>query len=308
MQFHSLKWEKLGLIFSPGKYDWMRTHIQNPIPVHIECDVFRIHFSSRDSKNRAHGGFFDIDISVPNKIINLSQQPSIGLGDLGCFDDSGVMPSSLVNVGNSSYLYYTGWSRTVDVPFAFHIGLAVSNDGVFFQRHSLAPVLGRNGHDPYITGAPFVLYEDGLFRMWYISGTKWERDAVDSKPKHYYTVKYAESDDGINWQTNNALCIDYAAQEYAIARPVVLRENSGYVMWFTYRGGNDTYRIGAAHSSDGRTWEREPGQVKIDVSDQGWDSEMICYGYPFIHNGTLYALYNGNSYGATGVGLAVAQI
>ena len=43
----------------------------------------------------------------------------------------------------------------------------------------------------------------------------------------------------------------------------------------------------------------------IDVSPEGWDSEMICYPYIFEHRGLLYMLYNGNGYGKTGFGLAV---
>ena len=54
-------------------------------------------------------------------------------------------------------------------------------------------------------------------------GTKWEKEKENdnAKPKHYYTVKYAESHDGINWVTSDRLCIDFEAEEYAIARPIV---------------------------------------------------------------------------------------
>ncbi len=31
---------------------------------------------------------------------------------------------------------------------------------------------------------------------------------------------------------------------------------------------------------------------------------MICYAHPLFHEGMLYALYKGNNYGETGVGLA----
>ena len=78
-------------------------------------------------------------------------------------------------------------------------------------------------------------------------------------------------------------------------------------MWFTFRGGSNTYRMGLATSKDGRYWTRNPETIGIDVSESGWDSEMICYAHPFEYNGKLWALYNGNSYGATGVGLAVNE-
>ena len=35
------------------------------------------------------------------------------------------------------------------------------------------------------------------------------------------------------------------------------------------------------------------------------DSQMICDAHPLCHDGKRYALYNANSYGGTGVGLAV---
>jgi len=303
-------WTKLGRIFDPATLgmDWMRTHAQNPMPEHLGAGTFKVYFATRDSENRSRGGFFVFDINRPFETMEISRTPILDLGPLGTFDDSGVMPSGIVDHVGERYLYYTGWSKTVDVPFAFHVGLAISRDGgQTFSRPHFAPVLGRNPHDPYITGAPFVLLENGLFRMWYISGTKWEREADNAKPKHYYTVKHAESDDGLIWRTNANLCLEYEAQEYAIARPVIRKTNDFYEMWFTFRGGTDTYRLGLATSADGRSWSRQPDPIGIDVSASGWDSEMICYGYPFEHEGQLYALYNGNSYGSTGVGLAVLE-
>ena len=78
-------------------------------------------------------------------------------------------------------------------------------------------------------------------------------------------------------------------------------------MWFTFRGGSTTYRIGSAESTDGITWQRDVAPLGIDVSPDGWDSGMICYTHPLMHNGRLYALCNGNNYGATGIGLAVFE-
>ncbi|HXA16312.1 MAG TPA: hypothetical protein VN380_04935 [Thermoanaerobaculia bacterium] len=304
------EWQKLGLIFEPATagLDWLKTHAQNPIPEHLGEGLYKVYFAARDSDNRSRGGFFVFDINRPFDLSDYSRQPLIDLGPLGAFDDAGVMPSSLVDHRSDRYLYYTGWSRTVDVPFAFHIGLVISSDGGrTYERPTLAPALGRNPHDPYITGAPFVLFDEGTFKMWYISGTKWEKESFSSKAKHYYTVKYAESDDGLVWRTNANLCLPYDANEYAIARPVVRKLKDRYEMWFTFRGGANTYRLGFATSLDGREWTRDPTPIRIDVSPSGWDSEMICYGYPFEHDGQSYVLYNGNSYGSTGVGLAVVK-
>ena len=47
--------------------------------------------------------------------------------------------------------------------------------------------------------------------------------------------------------------------------------------------------------------------VGLDVSPNGWDSEMICYPYVFDHGRNRYMLYNGNGYGKTGFGLSVLE-
>jgi hypothetical protein len=307
-QSNCKKWIKMGLIFKPGYADWMHTHAQNPLPELIADDICRVHFASRDKNNQARGGYFDFSFNNPQKILNISSKPSLDFGCLGAFDDSGVMPSVIVDHNHARYMYYTGWSKAVTVPFSFHIGLAISKDGGrYYERVSSAPVLGRNHHDPYITASPYVLVENNIFRMWYTSGTEWISKESGSKPKHYYTIKYAESNDGLNWKTNSRLCIHYERGEYAIARPVIFKEEGKYRMWFSFRGGDDTYRIGTASSQDGNEWERDLECLAIDVSESGWDSEMICYAHPIYYKNRMYALYNGNRFGATGIGLAVLE-
>ena len=76
-------------------------------------------------------------------------------------------------------------------------------------------------------------------------------------------------------------------------------------MWFSYRAGTGkTYRIGYAFSKDGFNWIPDYSSDQIDVSDEGWDSEMICYPFVVSFNQELFMFYNGNGYGKTGIGLA----
>lgn len=301
-----MQWLKKGVIVKPGKFDWMVTHAQNPFQERIEDDLYKIHFAGRDRLNKAHGGYVVININEPEKILYITEKPTIGLGDLGCFDDCGAMPSCIVNHGSKQYMYYTGWTQMRTTPFAFFIGLALSKDGgKTFARFSKAPVLGRNINDPYLTASPWVIIESGVWRMWYVSGTGWEIESDSSTPKHYYHIKYTESKDGVNWDTEGLVCIDYNKDEYAIARPVVYKEDGIYKMWYCYRGGVNAYRAGYAESKDGIHWERKDSEVGIDVSPSGWDSEMICYPCVFEHKGGKYMLYNGNGYGETGLGYAI---
>ena len=77
-------------------------------------------------------------------------------------------------------------------------------------------------------------------------------------------------------------------------------------MWFSYRGGeiSETYRIGYAESVDGKLWQRMDELVSLDVSPDGWDSDMVCYPFIFDYMDDRYMLYNGNDYGKSGFGIA----
>ena len=66
------------------------------------------------------------------------------------------------------------------------------------------------------------------------------------------------------------------------------------------------YRIGYAESADGLTWNRMDGAAGIDVSEHGFDDVMLTYPSVYRHRGVEHLLYNGNGFGLTGIGHAVA--
>jgi hypothetical protein len=300
-----MRWRKRGLLIStPAPVSWGVSHAMVPVAELRENSV-RVYFSARDADGRSSTGYADFDPAAPNETVRYAASPLLRPGALGAFDDSGAMGASLVDRGGRKYLYYIGWSRGVSVPFYTFVGCAVSVDGgESFSRVSLAPVVERGPHDPFLTTSPWVLVEDGLWRLWYASGTGWTREGEE--PHHFYNIKYAESDDGLTWRRSGVTCIDLAeASEYAIARPCVVNDGDLYRMWYSYRG--DAYRIGYAESRDGIEWERGDAEVGIDVSGDGWDSQMIEYPCVFDYGGARYMLYNGNGYGETGIGLAVLE-
>jgi predicted GH43/DUF377 family glycosyl hydrolase len=301
-----MRWIKEGLIFVPqDNFDWMVSHAMIPFAENMKGDRYRIYFAPRDQYNRSSVAYVEIDIKNPKKILDISPNPVLSPGELGTFEDSGILLSWIVDHENVKYLYYIGYNIGVTVPFRNFVGLAISHDqGTSFQKVSKAPLLERNSIDPYLTVTPCVLIEDCLWRMWYTSGTKWAME--NDRPKHYYHIKYAESPDGIHWDRKGIVCIDYQNEdEYAIARPCVIKEEGFYRMWYCYRG--ESYRIGYAESEDGIQWERKDEETGIDVSESGWDSEMIEYPFVFDHGGERYMLYNGNGYGKTGIGLAILE-
>ena len=299
-------WRKQGLLFEkPKDLGWAASHAALPIArPDAASDRVRLLVSTRDAQGRARVAGAELDLDEPGGVV-FSPTPLLDLGALGAFDDNGVTTSCCVEQDGLVYLFYSGWSLGVTVPFYLGIGCAVSEDGgETFSRVSEAPIVGRSRVDPFLTASPFVLVEEGRWRMWYVSATEWE--PREDGPRHRYLIKYAESDDGLQWRREGLVCIDYTgAEEYAIARPCVIRDGDLYRMWYSHRG--PAYRVGYAESADGLSWERKDEDAGIDVSPSGWDDEMVEYPFVFDHQGGRHMLYNGNGYGRTGVGHAILE-
>jgi len=301
-----MKWHKLKHIFAPdNNYAWMVSHAANPFAEKLSDHIFRVYFTCRDAENRSHIGFADIDLKDDFKVKNISDKPVLSPGEAGIFDDSGVVMSYLINVENKKYLYYLAWNLKVTVPWLNTIGLAIWNENKkAFEKYSRAPVMDRSDEDPFTISYPSILFENGIYRMWYGSNLKWGK----TQDEMNHVIKYAESTDGVHWNRTNQVQIHLMhPNEYALSKPFVLKTGGIYQMWYSYRGNNDikTYRIGYADSNDGRKWTRKDDEAGITVSPDSWDSEMVCYPFVFDYNGERYMLYNGNGYGKTGFGVAV---
>jgi hypothetical protein len=302
-----VKWIKKGLILKPeGQFDWVVTHAMLPIADRIGDDLYRIYFSGRDALNRSLIGFIEVNINEPQNILRISEQPVLGLGALGCFDDNGVTPTWIENYQGKKYLYYMGWNRGSTVRAAEVTGLAVSEDGgKTFNRISEGPILDRTAREPYtIQVLSCVLVENGIWRGWYDSAIRWL-----NKDLPLYNIKYTEAKDPLCWVREGRTCIDFKyPNESRISRACVRKWSGLYRMWYCYAIGNSGYRIGYGESKFANTnWERKDQEAGIDVSESGWDSEMVCYPFVFNHKGQIIMFYCGNGYGKTGFGYAILE-
>jgi hypothetical protein len=302
-----MRWTKRGLIYSPaGDQPWARTHALLPTPLVDGGDTVRVFFSSLDDNRFGGAGWADIAFTPAKATVTATASaPLLQAGERGTFDDCGVVPSCALRVHENLFLYYAGFQRAERVPYLIFSGVAAGDrNGGVFRRRSRTPVLDRCASEPFSRGAPFVLNENGDFRMWYWSCTHWSEGA---QGVHYNTViRHATSPDGLHWRADEHICIAPDLEnEYAVGRPWVIRESGLFRMWYSIRSRDEGYTIGYAESGDGIHWERRDQDVGIAKSADGWDSEMICYPAVFDQGGVRYMLYNGNRCGRTGFGYAV---
>lgn len=307
-----IRWKKQKLIFNPaGKYSWMNSHAQVPTILELK-DRYRVYFTSRPKQTLSLIGFVDLDIEDPSKILYEHKDSLLPLGGPGTFDEFGLMPASVLQENGKIYLYYTGWSRGITVPYLNAIGLAISeDDGRTFKKYSEGPIVERRNFEPYSAMSPCVLKENDQWHMWYSSGIGWHTGKKGYEP--IYIIKYADSVDGINWQQKNKTVIHQNTEGEANTRPTVVKIENHYHMWFCYRGsidyhgGKGSYRIGYASSPDLMHWKRDDSKAGIDVSTAGWDSKMVEYPQVIRRNNEFLLFYNGNEFGSSGFGYATGE-
>jgi len=310
------KWKKIGKVFDPTEYKndiWLNEFAQAPSVLEFE-DYIRVYFSCRpkaDEKGQYVSYSSYVDLDKENfQVIDVAKKPILELGDIGTFDEFGTYPVSVIKSDNKYMAYYGGWTRCESVPFNVAIGYAESDDGKIFKRLGNGPILSYSIDEPFILSGPKIRKFNDTFYLFYIAGRKWV--IVNGKPEPIYKIRMAHSQDGIHWIKHNKDLIDNLLNENeAQASPDVIFSNGRYHMFFCYREASDfrhnkdrSYRIGYAYSDDLINWHRDDSKVGLDVSEDGWDSQMLAYPHIVNLNNKTYMFYLGNEVGRYGFGVA----
>src|SRR5438874_1414187 len=301
-----MRWTKRGLVYAPdGRLWWAKKHAFPPTPYFLDDRRLRLYVAFCDENTVGRVGYVDVDPVDPGRVLAVSERPVLDVGEPGCFDENGVVPTAVVPVGDRLYLYYVGYQLGHKVRYYQFQGLAVSDDGgESFRRVRRTPVLERSDRETLNRTSAFVLRDGGVFKLWYVGGDRWT--VSGGKPLPVYNIKYLESSDGIRWGAAGATAVDFKdADEHALGRAFVLKGGDRWRMFFSSRTYSKGYRLGYAESGDGRRWTRKDDEVGIDVSPDGWDSRMIGYSAVVPYRDRVYLFYNGNNCGQTGFGYAV---
>ncbi len=310
-------WKKHGKIFDPrAQFSWMQEYAQNPNALVLK-DRVRVYFTCRPSRDENNScvsyiGFVDLDRNDLSKVIYVHNKPVMELGSRGDFDEFGIMPGSIVHLKdrNEIWLYYVGWTRQYSVPYKWSNGLAISRDGgISFEKIGKGPIMTSTLNEPYLQACPRVWqFAPDNWRMWYQTGVEWYEH--DGHMESVYITASADSKDGINWNRDGKQVIPSKVFKESQTSPSLLYHQEKYHMFFSYRHGTDFrnsergYRIGYAASTDMMNWKRDDTKAGLDVSETGWDSEMVCYPHVVEIDQRVYMFYCGNYFGREGFGYA----
>lgn len=304
-----MKWIKKGLIFKANnEFGWIRTHAQIPSVLVLE-DCLRVYFATRPVAGYSVMAMMDLDKNNPTKILKLYDKPVLEKGEAGAFDEHGVMPNFVFKKDNKVYMYYVGWSRREEIPYSNWMGLLESSDnGLTFKRCFKGPVFDRTRDETLSSTGVWVVEKDNEYYGFYANGTKWYE--VDGNLESAYEIVACKSNDLINWERNGKSILKTVLNPEANTRPTVVKINDLWHMWFCYRGvdgyreGKNSYKIGYAYSCDLKTWIRDDKKSGIELSKDGWDSEMMPYPYVVKVDDRYLMFYNGNGFGQSGFGWA----
>jgi hypothetical protein len=313
-------WRKLGKVFTPQEVEgrcWLKEFAQAPATL-VFNDFVRVYFSCRPSADEngqyvSYSAFVDLDRADLYKVRSVAERPILNLGGLGEFDEFGTYPVSVIRDGDEVRAYYGGWTRCESVPFNVAIGCATSQDGgMTFAKLGNGPILSYSPNEPYVLSGPKIRRFNKVWYLWYIAGRKWKVVAGRAEP--VYKIRMATSPDGIQWTKINRDLIESRVEaDEAQASPDVFEANGKYHMFFCYRysadyrGRANGYRIGYASSINLIEWVRDDSKAGIEVSEEGWDAEMISYPHVFELDSKTYLAYLGDQVGRYGFGLAILE-
>lgn len=196
--------------------------------------------------------------------------PILTVGEAGAWDAGALGSMTVLKVGDVFHLYYEAWGKRSGKEWdqeeysTLQIGHATSRDGIHWQKDPNNPVLPRGSKDDWDsdgTWDSYVIYEDGLFKMWYGGGNE-ECD-----------WGYAISKDGIHFEKKGRLShLGALEDDHVVHDP----GNARYYMYYWDRKHEPValFRVQSVNETDFDFERPEPIRV---------DGEYYPHMYKFTH-------------------------
>ena len=203
-----------------------------------------------------------------------SENPVVTMGAEGSWDAGALGSMSVLKVRDTFHVYYEAWGVRSDAEWdaseyeSLQIGHAYSTDGVNWTKDLNNPVLPKGGEADFDrTGVwdPYVIFEDGLYKMWYGGGG-------GSQPNFGWA--FATSKDGSTWKKKGLIGI--GNQTGCEDVHVVKDPESGlYYMYYWY-GWDEPEGLKLVTSTTETGFDFNE---RINITIKGDDSYMKKFGH-----------------------------
>jgi predicted GH43/DUF377 family glycosyl hydrolase len=224
---------------------WDGSYLQKPSVLHEESG-YKMWYDGADFDDNIQVG---LALSKDGKSWRKAAQNPVLDGEPSGWDAFGEHAPFVLKDGNLYKMWYEGSDGNVR-----QLGYATSRDGINWRKNPGNPVLqaGPDAYDQFVAGHGTVLYEDGLYKLWYHAIG--DLDGIGDLDA---SIAYATSPDGIHWTKHGPVLVGAPESwDTGLWGPSVLKVNGRYWMWYSAGGPIYPISIGVATSRDGLAWKR----------------------------------------------------
>ena len=243
--------------------------------------------------------FFSPSVFAQTNWVKYESNPILSPGSAGNWDSNVVGSCSVMKDGDD----YKMWYRGQDSSLTSRIGYATSVDGVTWTKHGIVLEPTPGSWDSAYISAPFVMKDDGVYRMWYCGAT--DIGGIARK------IGYAESTDGISWIKHPNFVLEGDASEwdaYSLGNHPVIKEDGTFKMWY---GAENAYggidHIGYATSADGINWTKYAGNPVFLAGSANWNSDAVVPGTLMKKDNTYMMWFFGQQGSEINIGYATSE-
>lgn len=205
---------------------------------------------------------------------DINPTPVLEPGKKGEWDDLRIETPSVIKVGDTYHLYYSGCPSPCSV---YDIGHATSKDGTVWEKDIMNPVI-KHHNDPlkwgfYTVAEPAVVYHEGIYYLYYAS-------AKSNYPEYGapFGILLATSKDGRHFEEKGAVHTLTASYDPKLFRgystPAVFVDDGTFHLYHdvVYSPNNpdgfDQIAISSAKSANGFSFREQ--DANIITVERGW--------------------------------------
>jgi hypothetical protein len=275
----------------------------NPVAISLSDSQIRIIFNSRDVENRS--SIYSIDF-FPEKLE--PDYDSVSLqhtyGEESSYFSHGISVGQLFSLDGQRRLSVMGWKNYRDKHWEGRVGSISINENGDLMQLDPEPWMDLDSEDPISLSYPAIYTFNNSTKIWYGSTISW--DTGNGEMLHI--LKEATiSEDGQIIKSNIEIPHILGSAQ-AFSRPAIVAIEKSHLMAYSYRGDGTKYRIGFILLEDFSSASHLGGISPLLTSISEWESDMVEYPSFFRFKNQLFMLYNGNSFGKTGVGIVNVRI